>query len=78
MGTPFHSWQLTAQGKSPHAHKGMVHVAKVMAGVAVDALQDPQLIAKAKADLAALTAVDPYVCPLPEDLVPPIKMAMPN
>ncbi|WP_419896504.1 M20 family metallopeptidase [Roseomonas sp. USHLN139] len=78
IGTPGHSWQLTAQGKSALAHKGMVHVAKVMAGVAVDALQDPQLIAKAKADLAARTAVDPYVCPLPDDLVPPIKMAMPN
>jgi aminobenzoyl-glutamate utilization protein B len=34
IGTPGHSWQLTAQGKSPLAHKGMVHVAKIMAGVA--------------------------------------------
>ncbi len=34
IGTPGHSWQLTGQGKSPLAHKGMVHVAKVMASTA--------------------------------------------
>jgi aminobenzoyl-glutamate utilization protein B len=74
IGTPGHSWQLTAQGKSPLAHKGMVHVAKVMAGVAVDALRDPSLIQAAKADLAARTEAHPYVCPLPEGLSPPIHM----
>src|SRR6478736_1928830 len=51
IGTPGHSWQLTAQGKMPAAHKGMVHVAKVMAGTAVDCLRDPALIEAAKADL---------------------------
>ncbi len=55
VGTPFHAWQLTAQGKSPAAHKGLVHVAKVMAGTAVDAIGDPGLIARAKADLAERT-----------------------
>ena len=74
IGTPGHSWQLTAQGKSPLAHKGMVHVAKIMAGVAVDALTDPKLIEAAQADLAARTAENPYVCPLPNDLQPPIHM----
>ncbi len=72
VGTPFHSWQLTAQGKSPAAHKGLVHVAKVMAGTAVAALEDPGLVARAKSDLAARTARTPYVCPLPEDVQPPI------
>jgi aminobenzoyl-glutamate utilization protein B len=74
IGTPGHSWQLTAQGKSPLAHKGMVHVAKIMAGVAVDALNDPALIEAAQADLLARTAENPYVCPLPDDLQPPIHM----
>nr|WP_305123135.1 M20 family metallopeptidase [Roseomonas sp. GC11] len=75
IGTPGHSWQLTAQGQSPLAHKGMVHVAKVMAGVAVDALRDPGLIAAAKADHKGRTDEHPYVCPLPPDLMPPIRMA---
>ena len=73
VGTPFHSWQLTAQGKSPAAHKGLVHVAKVMAGTALDALQDPGLIGRAKADLAERTRATPYTCPLPDDVEPPIQ-----
>ncbi len=72
IGTPGHSWQLTAQGKSPAAHKGMVHVAKIMAATAVKAIEDPGLIARAKADLAERTAATPYVCPIPEGVEPPL------
>ena len=73
VGTPFHSWQLTAQGKSPAAHKGLIHVAKVMAGTAIDALQHPEIIKEAKADLARRTQSTPYICPLPDDVSPPIQ-----
>ncbi len=73
IGTPGHSWQITAQGKSGQAKKGLVHAAKVMAGVAVDALADPALIARAKADLKARTEVTPYDCPLPADATPPLQ-----
>jgi aminobenzoyl-glutamate utilization protein B len=72
IGTPFHSWQLTAQGKSPLAKKGMVHVAKVMAATALDALRDPTLVAAAKADLQGRTDGNPYVSPLPADVTPPV------
>ncbi len=72
IGTPGHSWQLTAQGKSPAAHKGLAFVAKVMAATAVEAVQDPALIARAKADLAERTREMPYRSPLPEGLEPPI------
>ncbi|HVC60278.1 MAG TPA: M20 family metallopeptidase [Acetobacteraceae bacterium] len=75
IGTPGHSWQLTAQGKMPAAHKGMVHVAKVMAGTAVDVIQDEVLLARAKADHQARVGRTPYVCPLPADIEPPIKMS---
>ena len=44
-----------------------------MAGTAIDAIQDPALIASAKADLAARTRATPYVCPLPPDVQPPIR-----
>ena len=73
IGTPGHSWQITAQGKSGQAKKGMMHAAKVMAGVAVDALDDPALILLAKADLKARTEVTPYNCPLPTEVKPPIQ-----
>lgn len=75
IGTPGHSWQLTAQGKMPAAHKGMVHVAKVMAGTAIDVIRDETLPARAKADHDARLKDTPYVCPLPPDVEPPIEMS---
>ena len=35
IGTPGHSWQLVAQGRTPAAHKGMVHAAKAMGAEAM-------------------------------------------
>ncbi len=73
IGTPGHSWQLTAQGKSELAHTGMVYTAKVMAGTAIDALTRPELLAAAKADYAARTRESPYVCPIPPEVQPPLR-----
>jgi aminobenzoyl-glutamate utilization protein B len=75
IGTPFHSWQLTGQGKTGHAHKGMIHTAKVMAGTALDALQDEAVIQAAKADLRRRTGAHPYVCPLPPGVEPALDMS---
>ncbi|MEI8144774.1 MAG: amidohydrolase, partial [Alphaproteobacteria bacterium] len=75
VGTPFHTWQIVAQGKTPAAHKAMVHVAKAMAATATQAFADPSLIAAAKADLAARTAKTPYICPIPPDVAPPLDMS---
>ncbi len=75
IGTPGHSWQLTAQGKTAAAHRGMLHVAKVMAGTAADVLRDPALLAAAKADHRDRLAQTPYVCPLPAGLQPALDMA---
>ncbi|RYE61155.1 MAG: amidohydrolase [Hyphomicrobiales bacterium] len=72
IGTPGHSWQLVAQGKLPAAHKGMEHVAKVMASTAVDLLSDPDLIAAAKADFNARLEGTPFVNPIPDDVMPPL------
>ena len=74
IGTPGHSWQLTAQGKLPAAHKGLVHVAKVMSGTAIDVIRDEVLLARAKADHEARSAQS-HVCPLPDDLEPPVEMS---
>ena len=53
----------------------MLHVAKVMAGTAVDVLTDPALLAQAKADHQARLAQTPFESPLPADLAPPLTMA---
>lgn len=73
IGTPFHSWQLVAQGKSEMAKKGMIHAATVMARGALRLFKDPALIDAAQAELKARTAKTPYISPLPEGTQPPIK-----
>ncbi len=75
IGTPFHTWQLTAQGKTTAAHKGMVHTAKAMAATAVAALADPAVIEQARADLRRRTRDRPYVCPLPAGVEPALDMS---
>ena len=72
IGTPFHSWQLTAQGKSPAAHKGMVHAAKVMATTGRDLFLRPDLLAAARAEHAGYLAAEPYSCPMPPEVSPAI------
>ncbi|GLH81423.1 peptidase M20 [Bradyrhizobium sp. SSBR45G] len=76
IGTPFHTWQVVAQGKSPGAHKAMVQAAKAMAGLGIKALNEPELIAAAKADLKKRTSRTPYVSPLPDDVEPPLLMSV--
>ncbi|MCP5038389.1 MAG: amidohydrolase [Rhodobacteraceae bacterium] len=73
IGTPFHSWQMVAQGKSQPAIKGMFHAAKIMAATGIDVLLDPDLRARAKADLAMRVGPEGYLSPLPDGAQPPIE-----
>ncbi|CTQ32743.1 M20 family metallopeptidase [Jannaschia rubra] len=72
VGTPLHTWQQTAQGKTPAAHKGMLHAAKVMAATARAAIRDERLRAAAKKAHAEHLAEHPYACPIPAETKPPI------
>lgn len=75
IGTPFHTWQIVAQGKEPAAHKAMVQVSKAMASLAIAAITDPALLAAAKADHARQLKATPYICPIPETVKPPLDMS---
>ena len=68
IGTPGHSWQVTAQGKSPAAHKGMIHAGRAMAGCAQILFDEPQTLAAARAEHAQRLARTPYVCPIPPEV----------
>lgn len=46
--TQAHTWQITAQGKSSLAHKSTLYAGKVLAGAAIDLLENPELIQQAK------------------------------
>tara|TARA_B100001559_G_scaffold35905_3_gene27066 strand:+ start:340 stop:1758 length:1419 start_codon:yes stop_codon:yes gene_type:complete len=73
IGTPFHSWQMTAQGKSSIAIKGMTHAATAMAATGVDVLLDKKLREDAWLDLQKLLDQNAYVSPLLDNAKPPIK-----
>lgn len=49
-GTKPHNWGTVAQGKSAAAKRGMHASAKLMANLALDLIEDPGLLAKAKAE----------------------------
>ncbi|MDI9229673.1 amidohydrolase, partial [Serratia bockelmannii] len=46
FGTPLHTWQLVAQGRTSIGHKGMCLAAKVMAATALTLLQDEEALAR--------------------------------
>lgn len=69
-GTPGHSWQIVAQGKSAQAHKGLLYAAKIMAGAAVDLLQSPELVQQARDEHARRMGGVKYVCPIPAGVKP--------
>lgn len=72
IGTPLHSWQMTAQGKSPGAHKGMIHAATAMARLGEKLIADPALLAEAKREHADRLARSPFVSPIPPEVQAPI------
>ena len=69
-GTPGHSWQLVAQGKSGLAHKGMLQAGKAMAGAAIDLLRDPALLPQAREAFEADLDGETYRCPIPDGCEP--------
>lgn len=69
MGTPGHTWQITSQGKTSYAHKGMLTAGEVMALAAVYAMQDTEMLKKAKTELLSKNG-GKYICPLPEGIKP--------
>ncbi|MFB5268282.1 M20 family metallopeptidase [Paenibacillus enshidis] len=71
--TPFHSWQMVAQGQSTASHKGMLHAAKVMAATAAELLAHPDIIEEAKRELQNRGGMEGYVCPIPAHIQPPVK-----
>ncbi len=72
VGTALHSWQQTAQGKVPAAHKGMIHAAKLMAATAREAIRNDKLREAAKRAHAEHLAEHPYSCPIPAEATPPV------
>lgn len=69
LGTPHHTWQMTAQGNTSIALKGVKTAAASMALATIKLLNDNDLIEKSKEDLKLDTNGE-YICPIPSDLKP--------
>ena len=72
-GTPGHSWQLVAQGKSDIAIKSVYKAAEVLALAAEKIYEDQTWIEKANAEFAKRTAEEKYKCLIPGDVKPHIS-----
>ncbi|MCC6625856.1 MAG: amidohydrolase [Chloroflexi bacterium] len=72
LGVPGHSWGVTATGAMSIGHKGMLHAAQAMAGIATRLVVEPDRLAQARAEFAAATAGRPYTSPLPPGQPPPL------
>lgn len=70
VGTPGHSWQSVAGGKSDFAHRAMLYAGQVIAGSAIDLIDDPQLLTKAWEEFRDRTGGRPYQCPIPIEFTP--------
>lgn len=71
-GTPGHTWQWVAQGKSHLAKEGMLYAARTLAGAAIDIIVDPELQKKIRADFDSRMNGQKYVCPIPPEIGPRI------
>ena len=70
VGTPNHSWQQVAQGKTDFAHKSTRYISKILGQTGIALLEDPELLEKAKAEHRQLVGPDGYECPIPKGVRP--------
>ena len=69
-GTPGHSWQMTAQGKTPLAHKMTRFAAKAMAATAAELIANAALLQKAREEHRRRVGKSGYVPPIPQGVRP--------
>ncbi len=71
-GAPGHTWGITAAGRLPMGHKGMLHAARIMALSAIDCFNDPEILIKARQEFEKAMQGKPYICPIPDEVQPHI------
>jgi aminobenzoyl-glutamate utilization protein B len=70
MGTPFHSWQMVAQGVTSVANKGMLRAGKVMGLTGIEILNHPEKLEEIKREHTNNFKDRPYHCPIPDEVSP--------
>ncbi len=66
-----HSWMTTACSGHSIGYKGMLQGAKSLAAACIDMIDDPSIVAAAKAEFDAKMEGKKYVCPITDDVKKP-------
>ncbi len=69
VGTPGHSWQNVAQGKTHYAHEAVLFAGKVLASTAIRLMTDPETLHAVREEFSEKTKGG-YHCPLPDEVQP--------
>lgn len=70
LATPLHTWQMTAQGLSSFANKGMLRAATAMALTGIDLLSSEEQLIKVQKEFHKFQTDNPYTNPIPVDVKP--------
>lgn len=71
IGTSHHTWQVVSQGAVSYAQKAMLQAGEIMAATALEVMQTPDILAKAKTEHKKRLGDQTYSAPIPEELQPP-------
>lgn len=69
FGAAGHSWQNVSCGGTSIGHKGLINAAKILACAAIELMEDPALLAEARAEFERRTEAG-YTCPIEPDAKP--------
>ena len=69
FGAAGHSWQNVSCGGTSLGHKGLINAAKIIACAAIELMNDPETLQKARDEFARRIRSG-YVCPIEPDAVP--------
>ena len=70
-----HDWQWAACMGMSIGHKSLIFATKVIAGAAIELVTNPELLKRIKDEHAERMIGRKYVCPIPEDVKPPLEIA---
>ncbi len=71
---PWHSWSVVTSSKHSVGYKGMFLAAKVLAATAVDLYEAPNILAEMKKEFDISRNGYVYICGIPKDKKPPIRI----